>query len=199
MTLQQRLERLNRELGEAIAEGEARASTSAERPPALERIGRLLSSVLEPLDRIRGSERADDFGLDPEFEELVAPLFVFLYRRWWRVEAKGVENVPAGGPALLVANHSGAMFPWDGAMMKIALRLDHPAQRELRPLIENFVYQMPFVASFMTRTGGVRACPENAEQLLRRGECVAVFPEGIRGMAKRFRERYRLQRFGRGG
>jgi 1-acyl-sn-glycerol-3-phosphate acyltransferase len=124
---------------------------------------------------------------------------VFLYRYWWRVEAHGIEKVPAAGPALLVANHSGTMFPYDGTMLKMALRLDHPAARELRPLVDDFVFHAPFLASLMTRVGGVRACPENAERLLRRGELVGVFPEGVRGMKKSFRKRYQLQRFGRGG
>jgi len=145
------------------------------------------------------SRRADDFGLDPAFEELVEPLFAFLYRRWWRVETRGLENVPASGPALVVANHSGAMFPYDGAMLKMALRLEHPAARELRPLVDDFVFEMPLLASLMARVGGVRASPENAQRLLRRGEVVSVFPEGLRGMRKKFTDRYRLQRFGRGG
>ncbi|MGH7823425.1 MAG: lysophospholipid acyltransferase family protein [Candidatus Binatia bacterium] len=162
------------------------------------RLGEIVS-FLERFERLRGSERADDFGLDPEFEDWIAPLFVFLYRRWWRVEARGLENVPAASGAMVVANHAGAMFPYDGAMLKVALRLEHPAKRELRPLIDDFVFRLPFFASFMARIGGARACPENAERLLRRGEIVGIFPEGVRGMKKSFRQRYRVQRFGRGG
>jgi 1-acyl-sn-glycerol-3-phosphate acyltransferase len=203
---QERLKSLERELEEELGrqpeerarlreELERTIEAAAERLPLLGRLG----EILQRLERVRDSERADDFGFDPEFEELIAPLFTFLYRRWWRVDVEGVEHVPSAGPALLVGNHAGAMFPYDGAMMKVALRLDHPARRELRPLVENFAYDMPFVASFMARVGGVRACPENAERLLRRGEVVAVFPEGVRGIGKPFRERYRLQRFGRGG
>jgi 1-acyl-sn-glycerol-3-phosphate acyltransferase len=196
-SLQAHLDRLNRELEREIADRD-RAPWET-RSTAFDSLLEILRELFDQVDRIRGSERADEFGLDPAFEELVAPFFVFLYRKWWRVDVEGIENVPATGSALLVGNHAGAMFPWDGAMLKVALRLDHPAERELRPLIENFVYHMPFVGSFMARTGGVRACPENAERLLRRGETVVVFPEGLRGIGKTFRERYRLQRFGRGG
>src|SRR4029434_2621884 len=49
------------------------------------------------------------------------------------------------------------------------------------------------------RIGGVRACRENAERLLAKDELVAVFPEGEKGMGKLWKDRYRLQRFGRGG
>jgi 1-acyl-sn-glycerol-3-phosphate acyltransferase len=157
------------------------------------------AAMIDRLDPIRGSERADEFGLDPEFEEAVAPLFTFLYRTWWNVVTHDVANVPASGPALVVANHGGALFPWDGAMLKVALRFEHPGARELRPLVDDFVFHTPFLASLVGRVGGVRACRENAERLLARGEVVAVFPEGTRGMRKLFRDRYRLQRFGRGG
>jgi 1-acyl-sn-glycerol-3-phosphate acyltransferase len=192
---QKRLRQLDRALDEEIRRPQDAAGEAARGWTPL----RDVVSLLDRLDRIRGSERADEFGLDPEFEDLIAPLFVFLYRRWWRVEARGLENVPAASGALVVANHAGAMFPYDGAMLKVALRLEHSAKRELRPLIDDFVFRLPFLASFMTRVGGARACPENAERLLRQGEVVGVFPEGIRGMKKAFRDRYHVQRFGRGG
>ena len=191
--------RLDRELGAALD-----ATPDARGPSAVARLLEWTDSIdwaamLDRFDRIRGSERADEFGLDPEFEEAVAPLFTFLYRTWWSVVTHDVANVPATGSALVVANHAGALFPWDGAMLKVALRFEHPAARELRPLVDDFVFQTPFLASLVGRVGGVRACRENAERLLVKGELVAVFPEGIRGMRKPFRDRYRLQRFGRGG
>jgi 1-acyl-sn-glycerol-3-phosphate acyltransferase len=144
------------------------------------------------------SMNVDDFGLDPRFEEMVQPLFDFMYSKWWRVEAMGLENIPASGRALLVGNHSG-MLPWDGAMIKHAVRMHHPAHREVRPLVEDFVYHLPFLGALMARIGGVRACQENAERLLRKDELVAVFPEGVKGIGKLYRYRYQLQRFGRGG
>jgi 1-acyl-sn-glycerol-3-phosphate acyltransferase len=198
---QSELVRLDRELEEAIRQSGGAAPGLLD--GWLARLGlpdlATITAGLERLNRIRGSERADEFGLDPEFEELVKPLFVFLYRRWWRVDTQGLDRVPSAGPALLVANHSGTMFPYDGAMLKVALRIDHPAAREMRPLVDDFVFQAPCLASLITRVGGVRACPENAERLLRRGDVVCVFPEGVRGMKKSFADRYRLRRFGRGG
>jgi 1-acyl-sn-glycerol-3-phosphate acyltransferase len=197
---QAELARLDRALEDAIRSGDAVRSASGMVDRWLARLGLPdLATFLDRFDRVRGSERVDEFGLDLEFEKMVEPLFVFLYRQWWRVEVRGIDKVPAEGGALLVANHGGAMFPYDGAMLKVALRLDHPAARELRPLVDDFVFQAPFLASLMTRVGGVRASPENAERLLRRGELVGVFPEGVRGMKKRFNERYQLRRFGRGG
>jgi 1-acyl-sn-glycerol-3-phosphate acyltransferase len=144
------------------------------------------------------SEQVDDFGLDPTYESRVAPLFAALYRRWFRVTVRGIARVPAEGRAMIVANHGGAL-PWDGLMVRTALRLEHPGRRESRWLAEDFVYHMPFLGAFVTRVGAVRACPENAQRLLEQDELLTVFPEGIKGIGKLFRHRYQLQRFGRGG
>jgi len=144
------------------------------------------------------SEETDEFGYDARFAGRVRPLFEFLYAVWWRVETHGVEAVPADGPVLVVANHSGVL-PWDGAMMKLALRHEHPARREARLLALDMFALFPFLAPFLARTGEVRANPENGERLLRAGQLVGVFPEGVKGVGKRFEQRYRLARFGRGG
>jgi len=144
------------------------------------------------------SDAVDEFGYDPKFEDFVKPVFKFLYEKWWRVEVEGGENIPEKGRVLLVANHSGTL-PFDGAMIKYYMREVHPAHRDVRPLAENFVYYLPFVGVLMNRIGGVRACQENAEILLMRDEAVLVFPEGVKGIVKHFKLRYKLQRFGRGG
>ncbi len=145
------------------------------------------------------AEHVDEFGLDPDFESRFArPLVDFLYRHYFRVQADGIEHVPASGRCLVVANHSGTL-PLDGPILRAALRRDHPAHREMRWLAEDFLYYLPFAGTTITRVGAVRACNENAERLLRGEQCVAVFPEGVRGISKLYRDRYRLQRFGRGG
>jgi 1-acyl-sn-glycerol-3-phosphate acyltransferase len=140
----------------------------------------------------------DEFGFDPVYSEAVEPLFEFLYERYWQVETRGIEHIPAEGRAVLVCNHSGAV-PWDAGMVLFAVRREHPAQRALRPLVEDSIYHLPFIGSWFSRLGGVRACQENAQRLLERDELVAVFPEGMKGVGKLFRDRYKLQRFGRGG
>ncbi|HKO50914.1 MAG TPA: lysophospholipid acyltransferase family protein, partial [Polyangiaceae bacterium] len=144
------------------------------------------------------SEEFDDFGLDPSFEQRVKPIVEFLYRSYFRTTVEGIDNVPAEGRCIVVANHSGAL-PLDGLMLRAALRIEHKQKRDLRWLAEDFVYYLPFAGVFMNRVGAVRACPENAERLLEKEGIVGVFPEGVHGIKKLFQERYRLQRFGRGG
>ncbi|HYO97839.1 MAG TPA: lysophospholipid acyltransferase family protein [Polyangiaceae bacterium] len=143
-------------------------------------------------------EEVDDFGLDPGLEQRVRPALDLLYRRYFRVQVEGIEHVPMQGRAVIVANHSGTL-PIDGAMLRAAMRLDHPGARDLRWLAEDFVFHLPFAGVLLNRIGAVRACPENAERLLEKDALVAVFPEGVHGIKKLFSERYRLQRFGRGG
>lgn len=143
-------------------------------------------------------ENIDEFGFDKDFTNSVAPLFDFLYSRYWRVRASGLENVPDNGRALLVANHSG-VIPWDATMLTMAIRRDHPEHRNLRCLMLDLFATMPFLSMFFVRTGQLRACPENGIQLLDRDHLVAVFPEGLKGIGKLYSKRYQLQRFGRGG
>jgi len=147
----------------------------------------------------RRAEEVDEFGLDPKYEARFTPLFDLLYKHYFRVEAEGAENVPDEGRCLIVANHSGGPLPYDGIMLRTTVRREHAAHRELRWLAEDFVYHLPFVGTAMNRLGAVRACQENAERLLASGRLVAVFPEGAKGIGKLYKDRYRLQRFGRGG
>ena len=144
------------------------------------------------------SEETDEFGFDPKFADTLRPFFEFLYTVWWRVETQGVEHVPGRGPGLVVANHSGVL-PYDGIMIKLAVLHEHPARRECRMLALDMFALLPFLAPLLAKSGEVGASPENGERLLERGELVGVFPEGVKGVGKRFAERYKLARFGRGG
>ncbi|ACY15717.1 lysophospholipid acyltransferase family protein [Haliangium ochraceum] len=142
--------------------------------------------------------QVDDFGRDPVYAARLQTLLDFLYTRYFRVQTSGIENVPGSGRALLVANHSG-MLPYDGTMVMHAVHREHAARRDVRPLFADFVFHFPFLGTFINRIGGVRACQSNAERLLQRDEIIVVFPEGLKGVSKLYRQRYRLQRFGRGG
>ncbi len=140
----------------------------------------------------------DPFGMDPAFIKRVKPFFDFLYYNYWRVSVEGLPHIPSEGRGLIVANHSGTL-PYDGAMIGAAIVNDHHSRRDVRFLVEDFVYHFPFLGTLMYRIGGVRACPENAERLLAKNHLVTVFPEGVKGIGKHYKNRYRLQRFGRGG
>ena len=152
---------------------------------------------LRDSNREAGAEQtgADRFGLDPEFREQVAPVFRWLHDRYWRVQTSGVHHLPAQGPAILIANHSGAL-PFDGAM--ICTALDAAAGLVVRYLYDRFVAGVPLVDAFYRRTGGAVANRENARALLEAGHHVLVFPEGVPGVAKPFDQRYQLRPFSPG-
>jgi 1-acyl-sn-glycerol-3-phosphate acyltransferase len=209
-----RLRDLEREIEEALA-GAAAANDSRVVTAAREAAEELLAfyadlarafrrggagDVLIRLRMIGTADEVDDFGRDPAFVTRVAPILEFLYERWWRVELRGTQHVPRGARVLLVANHSGGFLPYDGLMLAHALRTRLPdGGREVRPLIEDFVYGLPWVGPLLTRLGAVRASAGNVERLLAGEHAVAVFPEGVKGVGKYYRDRYRLQRFARGG
>ncbi len=117
---------------------------------------------------------------------------------WWRVQTLGLEHVPSSGAALVVGNHAGTL-PFDAMMVALALHDEHPAHRTLRMLAADLAFTLPVVAPLARKSGNTLACEEDAERLLEGGELVGVWPEGYKGLGKPFRERYRLQRFGRGG
>jgi 1-acyl-sn-glycerol-3-phosphate acyltransferase len=147
--------------------------------------------------RLTGEYETDEWGLDMEFLQAVEPFLNFMYRTYWRVETTGLEKVPGEGRALLVCNHSGQL-PWDGAMVGAAIYNEHPNQRILRNLFADWFPTLPFVSAFLTRLGQVLANEENGIRLLEQEHLVSVFPEGIKGVGKLYRERYKLALFGRG-
>ncbi|MFI1534585.1 lysophospholipid acyltransferase family protein [Streptomyces anandii] len=149
--------------------------------------------------RLTGNYEVDDFGYDAELtDQVLMSLLRPVYEKYFRVEVKGVENIPAKGGALIVSNHSGTL-PLDGLMMQVAVHDNHPAGRHLRLLAADLVFVLPVVNELARKLGHTLACAEDAERLLEQGELVGVMPEGFKGIGKPFSERYKLQRFGRGG
>jgi 1-acyl-sn-glycerol-3-phosphate acyltransferase len=149
--------------------------------------------------RLAGTYEVDDFGFDAELTDTVFhPMLRVLYRDWFRTEVFGVENVPEAGSGLVVGNHSGT-FALDALMLAVALRSEHPSGRHLRLLGADLVFRLPVLSELARKSGATVACNPDAERLMSDGELVGVFPEGFKGIGKRYSERYKLQRFGRGG
>jgi 1-acyl-sn-glycerol-3-phosphate acyltransferase len=144
------------------------------------------------------SGEVDEFGMDEVVLRRARRVLDLLYDQYWRVSLAGVENLPASGPCLIVANHSG-LLPYDGLMLAHGIERSHGSGERPRFFAADWLITLPFMQSYLARLGGVRACRENAERLLESKRFVIVFPEGVKGAAKVFRERYRLKRLGRGG
>ncbi|MFF5159961.1 lysophospholipid acyltransferase family protein [Streptomyces sp. NPDC000348] len=177
------------------------------REPAVEGAGkgtgglerRVASGLAFLRRRLTGEYEVDDFGYDEELtDQVLMSLLRPVYEKYFRVEVKGIENIPSEGGALIVANHSGTV-PVDGLMMQVAVHDHHPAGRHLRLLAADLVFMLPVVNELARKLGHTLACTEDAERLLAQGELMGVMPEGFKGIGKPFGERYKLQRFGRGG
>jgi 1-acyl-sn-glycerol-3-phosphate acyltransferase len=147
--------------------------------------------------RVTGEYAVDEYGFDPEVtERFFLAAIRPIKEKWFRVEVRGVENIPTEGGALVVSNHSGTV-PVDGLMTMVSVH-DHTG-RNLRPLGADLVFRLPIVGELARKGGATLACNEDAQRMLSGGELVGVWPEGFKGIGKPYAERYKLQRFGRGG
>lgn len=147
--------------------------------------------------RVTGDYSVDEYGFDAEVTErffyaAIRPIA----EKWFRVEVRGAENIPTEGGALVVSNHSGTV-PVDGLVTGVSIH-DHTG-RHLRPLGADLVFRLPIIGEIARKGGATLACNEDAERMLRGGELVGVWPEGFKGIGKPYSDRYKLQRFGRGG
>ena len=178
------------------ANGRARV---VERPKPEVARGRAADALGFLRRRVTGDYDIDQFGFDRELtENVIMPPLRLLAEKWFRVEVSGVENLPATGGALVVSNHSGTL-PLDALMTGLAVHDHHPGHRFLRMLGADLVFQVPVLGAIARKSGQTLACQPDAERLLSQGELVGVWPEGFKGIGKPFRDRYKLQRFGRGG
>ncbi|HEX5596798.1 MAG TPA: lysophospholipid acyltransferase family protein [Micromonosporaceae bacterium] len=149
--------------------------------------------------RLAGEYEVDEFGFDRELtEQLFYPPLRRLYRDWFRTEVSGVDHLPVEGAGLVVGNHSGTIA-LDAVVLTAVLHDHHPARRHLRLLGADLVFRLPVLSELARKAGSTLACNPDVERLLHNGELVGVFPEGFKGVGKLYSDRYRLQRFGRGG
>ena len=147
--------------------------------------------------RLTGDYEIDAFGFDDDLTtNLVMPLLRPLHRHYWRVAAHGQEHLPLRGGGLVVANHAGTL-PADALITRLDI-FEHTG-RHARELGADLVFRTPFVGELARKTGATLASGDDADRLLAQGELVAVWPEGFKGLGKPWKDRYKLQRFGRGG
>ncbi len=177
--------------------GARRRGLAAWLPDPLASLGREIDERIARLPTRLNEYGFDSFGYDPRYSRPAALAAALLYRYWLRVETHGIDRVPEGR-VLLIGNHGGNTFAYDGAMLGMAMLLEAEPPRIVRGMAEYYLPQIPFFSVLMHRIGSVVGTPENCVQLLERGEAIMVFPEGSRGFVKPYSKAYRLQRFGLG-
>jgi 1-acyl-sn-glycerol-3-phosphate acyltransferase len=191
------------QIAAVVREIDDRRSAAAGSQPANEtpnELAKRIAAIAEfARKRLMGDYTVDEFGFDPHLNNSVfLPLLRVFFNSWFRVEVTGIENLPKTGAALVVANHAGVL-PFDGLMTSVAVHDKHPTNRDLRLLAADMVFNMPMMGQAARKAGHTMACTADAHRLLAAGELTAVFPEGYKGLGKHFKDRYKLQRFGRGG
>lgn len=139
----------------------------------------------------------DPYGISKKHLTTGFTVLAWLYRTYFRVRAVGVEHVPKRGRAMLVGNHSGG-YALDGALVLASMLLELEPPRLAQGMAERFINQLPIGSVWSSRTGQLTGLPEHAERLLEDDRLLMVFPEGARGTAKLYKERYSLVDFGTG-
>ncbi len=139
----------------------------------------------------RYADEIDEYGFDLSTWACWEPFFRFCFEDYFKVDIRGIENIPAQDRAIIVGNHSG-VIPIDGAMMSMAMCNMHYSPRRIRYLVTDWFFNVPGLGDWVRQTGQVRATLDIAEKLLQANEIIGIYPEGARGVGKTFRERYRL-------
>jgi 1-acyl-sn-glycerol-3-phosphate acyltransferase len=139
----------------------------------------------------------DPYGVSREHVARALTMLRFFYRHYFSVEVRGVQNIPPRGRAMLIGNHSGGVA-LDGAMVIASAFFELEPPRLAQGMIEKFINRLPFASQWTNRTGQFTGLPEHAARLLHDERLLMTFPEGARGTAKLFSERYSLVHFGTG-
>lgn len=156
-----------------------------------------LDKQLDRMVKPVGSLGYDPWGFNAETHKVAYSLLKPIYEKYFRVEVHGIENVPDQGRALIIANHSGQL-PLDGVLIGFAMCERKHAPRLPRAMIERFFPTVPMLGNLLNQVGGVLGDPVNCGKMLENEEVITVFPEGIRGSGKLYKDRYQLKRFGNG-
>lgn len=144
-----------------------------------------------------GSQGFDAWGFNIKNMKNNMRLTKFLYETFYKVEAFGLENIPKEGRCLIIPNHSGQL-PFDGMLVGYALLTNPNGARAPKAMVERFLPTVPFIGNWLSSVGAVIGDPINCERMLDNEEAIVVFPEGVRGSNKLYKQRYQLQRFGTG-
>ncbi len=156
-----------------------------------------LESRVDQLELPFNAFGVDPYGISKSHLVRAGKVLAFFYRHYFRVKAVGLQHIPKRGRAMLVGNHSGG-YAIDGAMVLASLMLDMNPPRLGQGMAEKFLNAAPLASLWTSRTGQFTGLPEHAERLLNDERLLMVFPEGARGTAKLFDQRYSLVDFGTG-
>jgi 1-acyl-sn-glycerol-3-phosphate acyltransferase len=147
----------------------------------------------------RDSPSDDPAQRDPELVRLLNDLMRSLGRHYFRLQVRGVDNVPAEGPVLLVGNHNGGFFPTDGFFTSLAIGDRYGPSRAVYALAHDFLFHDPLLRQYALRVGALRAGHESARRAFAQGGIVLVYPGSDLEVFRPWRDRGRIILGGRKG
>ncbi|MFL5894435.1 MAG: 1-acyl-sn-glycerol-3-phosphate acyltransferase, partial [Thermoleophilaceae bacterium] len=128
---------------------------------------------------VDGSEPLDWLDRrDPEYIRRTLPGMKAIADVYYRADVRGIDNIPAKGPVLLVGNHSGGTLIADTFVLAQAFYEHFGPVREFHQLAHDLVFQVPGVRAILSRWGTVPASPENMKRALDRDAALLVYPGG---------------------
>ncbi len=160
-------------------------------------VSRDVERRIEALEIPFGPYGVDPYGVSKKHLAVGFSLVEPFYKHYFSVRAIGTENVPARGRGMLVGNHSGGVAI-DGVMVIASMFFSKDPPRLGQGMVEKFMNRIPFASLLTSRTGQLTGLPEHAIRLLEDERLLMVFPEGAKGTAKLYKDRYSLVRFGTG-
>jgi 1-acyl-sn-glycerol-3-phosphate acyltransferase len=146
----------------------------ARRSPAP--VDALLQMTAAVLGDTAGLATGDDNfdAWDPEHIARTLPVLNPLLSAYFRSEVRGIENVPASGPALLVGNHSGGTMIVDTFLFTFAFYDHFGPDRRFHQLAHDLAARIPGLRRF----GTLVASHENAQRAFGVNAPVLVYPGG---------------------
>jgi 1-acyl-sn-glycerol-3-phosphate acyltransferase len=159
----------------------------------------LLAPVIEPLLHRIDHERSENLlRRDPAFIRRQLSAVTRLVNLF-SPEVRGVQNLPATGPSLVVGNHSCLFYMPDAWLVALEIIRRRGLEQPAYALAYDLLFGMPMVGPFLRRIGAIPADGHQAELALEQGALVLVYPGGDREACRPWTERSRIELGGHHG
>ncbi len=127
-------------------------------------------------------------------QEILAPIG----QRYFRATLENAADLPLSEPLLITINHAGMCFPWD--FLCLTWLLGEQRSWQIQPLAHPLFFDHPWLqwwlpAGWAAALGAIRAEPQTFAHAIAQNQTLIYAPEGWRGLAKGWQQRYHLAPF----
>lgn len=117
----------------------------------------------------------DIFGGERECQLLTFAIGVWLYKNYFQVESKNIENMPSKGRIIIAGNKLG-LIPFETLMLFVDAIINHSPPRFVRLQTSRALASFPFLGMFAQRMSRIVDNPRNMEIILNREEPLLFQP-----------------------